>query len=563
MRQEYLFLFCLVILTLAVYWPVQHFDFINLDDDLYITDNPAMKEGLTWDNLHWAFSSDPVRVICNWHPVTWISLFLDCSLFGLNPYGYHIVNVLIHILNVLMLFAISYRMTKEIWLSAFTALLFAIHPVHVESVVWIAERKDVLCAFFSILTMGAYILYTERKTVGMYLLMTLFFVFGLMSKAMAVTLPLVLLLLDYWPLNRLPASTKETQHKRQIIWRLLLEKIPLLVLSGLFSMIAFDSQREAGAVMFSIPFGIRTGNALQSYVIYLKKMVWPVNLSVFYPYPAVLLWFRVVGCALVLAGISFFVAAYRKKFPFLVTGWLWYLITLLPVIGIVQIGHQAYADRYMYLPSVGIILMVVWGSAMLPRLMQVRTIVLAIFVAVVLSLLMGAARQQVDFWRNSRTIFEHALEVTQNNYLAHTNLAVALFSAGDVTSAIEHLNEAIRIKPNYALAYYNRGVGLYSRGRWDEAALEFRKSIQLDPSRARSYIALGDALLQKGDYHNAISVFQQALLRRPRDAETLSNIGVAWMRLGDNRQAALHFKRALQSDPGLKMAAENLKHIQM
>jgi hypothetical protein len=433
----------------VVYWPVRHFEFINFDDDVYVWANPEVQNGLTLRGLAWAFTTGHAG---NWHPLTWLSHMLDCQLFGVNAGAHHLVNVLFHAANTLLLFGVLKRMTGARWRSALVAALFALHPLHVESVAWVAERKDVLSTCFWLLTLWAYVRYVQKPEIHYstaalrpltswnYWLALVFFVCGLMSKPMVVTLPLVLLLLDYWPLNRvagckLPAASSDPE--RSTLLALVWEKVPFLALAGVSCGLTLWVQQRGGAVasVESLPLGLRTGNAVVAYVRYLGHAFWPGGLAVFYPYQA---WSlpTVVGAGVLLAGVTGVVVWRGRSERHLLVGWLWYLATLIPVIGLVQVGGQSLADRYTYVPLIGMFVLVAWGmprSLTQPRLGKLAMIAAASAVLCACAVLSWV---QVHHWRDSETLFRYALKVTTGSAQAHNNLGVALAAQGKLAEAV-------------------------------------------------------------------------------------------------------------------------------
>ena len=446
LRREGVVCLFLVIGILAVYWQVGNHEFVNYDDKDYITENQHVQAGLTLKSIAWAFTS---TYASNWHPLTWLSHMLDCEIYGLNPRGHHFTNVFFHILNSILLFLIFKRMTGAFWKSAFVAALFAIHPLHVESVAWAAERKDVLSTFFCMLTMGAYILYVENQGIKKYLLTVLLFTLGLMAKPMLITLPFVLLLLDYWPLGRF--------NKRSPALQLIWEKIPLFVLTAVSSIVTFLVQQKAMSSLEVFPITARIFNALVSYLSYIVKMIWPFHLAIFYPYPGMPPVWQIAGACLLLVFISCIAIRTVRRYPYFAVGWLWYLGTLVPVIGLVQVGLQSMADRYTYIPLTGIFIIIAWGIPDLIAKWRYKKIGLFITTTTLISILMICTWSQVGCWRNSITLFSHAINVTENNSVAHNNLGSAFADQGKASETIKHYAEALRIDPMYADAHYNLG----------------------------------------------------------------------------------------------------------
>jgi tetratricopeptide (TPR) repeat protein len=514
----------LVAMTVAAYEPVRRYEFVDYDDDRYVTNNPRTQQGLSWENAAWALTATEVA---NWHPLTWLSHMADCQLYGLNPSGHHLTNLLLHLGCVVLLFLVLQQMTGAVWRSWLVAALFATHPLNIESAAWIAERKNVLSTLFWLLTMWAYLLYTRRPEWKRYLLVVVSFVLGLMSKPMLVTLPCVLLLLDYWPLGRLQRAKGEDRFRhqsldekdqepwqvelrspdfRRALFRLALEKLPLFLLAAASSAITIKAQRMDGALDATVlPLGARLANALVSYVGYIYSMVWPDRLAVLYPHPgeSIPVW-RVVAAALALVCVTALAIRWSRKFPYLVVGWLWYLGTLVPVIGLVQVGQQAMADRYAYIPLIGLFIIIAWGVDSLTRRLPSRSYWLAGVAAALLIALTMATRWQLTHWQNSITLFERALEVTDNNEIAHNNLGVVLVRKGRLDEGLAHLYEAVRINPDYGTARTNIAITLYQKGnieavdesRWPEAVNLYRQALELKPDYAEARQSL-DALLEK------------------------------------------------------------------
>jgi len=524
---------CLVLaaITFIVFGQTLRHDFVAYDDDDYVYGNPVVARGLTLKGIVWAFSFHA----SNWHPLTWLSHMLDCQLYGLQPGGHHLTNVLLHTATVLALFLVLREMTGAFWRSAFVAAVFAIHPLRVESVAWVVERKDVLSGLFFMLTIGAYVRYARRPwSRGRYVLVVLLFVLGLMSKPMLVTLPLVLLLLDYWPLQRKEAAGK-----------LVLEKLPLFALSAAACVATLLAQHEGiqSAELFSLP--LRFGNAVVTCLVYVGQMFYPVGLAVFYPYPHRLLSWEVALAGALLAGFSAVALWQRRKQPWLLVGWLWYLTMLLPVVGIIQVGRQAHADRYTYLPQIGIYLAATWLVAE----WRFNRVGLGVLMTAVLAVLMFCAWKQAIYWQNSETLWAHTLAYTTDNYVAQCNLGNDLRGKGKLDAAITHYQEALAISPNYAAAHYNLGNALYDKGRLDEAIAHYQKALQIQPDSEEAHYNLGLALLRKGSVDEAIRHFQQALQIQPGLADAHYNLGLAFFRKGSAGEAIDHLQKALQIEP--------------
>ena len=538
----------LAIATFAIYWQVGNHEFISFDDDDYVTENRYVQDGLTLKGIVWAFSEPHAH---NWHPLTWLSHMLDCQLFGLKPGRHHLVNLFFHVANTLLLFLIFRRMTNALWQSAFVAGLFALHPLHVESVAWVAERKDVLSTLFWMLTMGAYVYYVERPGYKRYFFVFVFFVLGLMSKPMLVTLPFVLLLLDYWPLMRLnlaklgtritaaapqPASRVKKKQKSQqqtrkdtaqtkgtvesrALWPeirpLLKEKIPFFVVTIIFCFVTFYAQHRVVKPMELYPLDGRIANALISYVSYIGKMLWPVKLSIFYPYVGVALFsWQAVSAMLVLMVTTWLIIRGAKRIPYMIVGWFWYLGTLVPVIGLVQVGLQSMADRYTYVSLIGVFIMIAWGVPELLNRWRYGRIALASAAVGILFACIIMTYVQTGYWRNNIILYEHAIRVTSENAWAQNNLGYALSLQGKTSEAIAHFQKAISIN-NPADAHYNLGIMLASQGKIDEAINQFRESIRISPEYAKAHNNLGSTLLYQGKLDEAIASYREAMRLNP------------------------------------------------
>jgi tetratricopeptide (TPR) repeat protein len=596
--------FVLILSTLLVFWQVRNFDFINYDDDSYVSENPHVLNGLTEDGVIWAFTTNRSA---NWHPLTWLSLMLDCQLFcaaslsgGANPGWMHLMNLILHLANTLLLFAILKKMTGALWPSAFVAAAFALHPMHVESVAWIAERKDVLCTLFLLLTLAAYAGYVNRPSVFRYIAAFVAFALGLMAKPMLVTLPFLLLLLDYWPLNRFAAPVRDTfrrkgkppdqirnftrrsfneggpqsdtersvgpvseiQNSKFSILNSVFEKIPFFVLASASSVITFLVQR-AGSAMIDInalPLKYRTANAFLSYARYISKMFWPQNLAVFYPFDIrnnSLLW-QGAMCVLLLLVISILVIRFGRNQKYLPVGWFWFVVTLVPVIGLVQVGYQAFADRYTYISYIGLFIMIAWGLPELLSKWPQRKIALGLSMVMALTTLGICTHQQISYWNNSFTLFSHAIKVTQNNYVAYNICGMSYNNLGRYQDAIESYKQAIIFKPDYVEAHYNLGVVYGALSRWQEAIESYKQAIRIKPDYAKAYLNLGVSYEGLGRWQEAIESYKQAIQIEPDYAKAYYNLGVVCSKLGRWQDAAEAYKQAIRIKPDFVLAHYNL-----
>ena len=538
-RTLYLFLF---LATVLVYSPVSRFAYLSFDDTQGLLANPQVRDGFSAGGLAWAFTTGYAS---NWFPVTWISHMLDFQLFGLDAGWHHLTSVLIHAVSAVLLFALMRRMTGRKWESLFVAFVFALHPLHVESVAWISERKDVLFAFFWFLTTWLYLDFVEKRTIRGYLLMVAAFSLGLMSKQMIVTLPFTLLLLDAWPLKRTGLKT------------LILEKIPLVILSIAASAIAFLAQKQGGAVqsLASIPLASRAANAAMSYIIYIANFLWPSGLAFFYPFPARWPVGEVAFASLALVAISVAVLLAYRKMPYLAVGWFWYLGTLAPVIGLIQVGHQARADRYTYIPLIGIAIMVAWAAAGLPRK---PVMLLAIAACLAWTI---ATWLQIQYWKDSATLYTRAIAVTDANYLAHLNLGVDLATQGDYQKALHELYTSIEENPGETHAHNSLGGVLYAVGRKDEAIQQFTQAIRLGPNEPEPHCNLGNALVDAGKPDDAIRELNTALRLNPAMANAYFGLGRALVAEKRPREAAQYFSEALRINPNFTQARDQLRAL--
>lgn len=573
------FLLCLVLaaLTLLWFWPVFHHDFIHYDDAEYVRDNPRVQAGLSWENLRWAFTSGYAG---NWHPLTWLSHMLDCEWFGPSAAGPHGMNLALHTLNAVLLFLLLRRSTGAHWRSGIVAALFAWHPLHVESVAWISERKDLLSSLFGLLALLAYVRYAEAAATPperagapansrsrawfFYSLALAGFALGLMSKPMLVTLPCVMLLLNYWPLRRLTPGPGGWR-------RLLVETAPFFLLSAASCVITLVVQQPAMQPLLRLPLEHRIANALVAYCRYLGKVFWPLDLALPYPHPGSWPAWQVAAAAVLVAGLSAAVLRLARRFPYALTGWFWYLGMLVPVIGLVQVGDQAMADRYTYLPLIGWFLLLTWAArdavqraGAVIRSARARRLAAATGAICLCLALIGAgllARRQVQRWRDDRTLFSHAIAVTPNNYVAWGCLGVWHFNHGQLDEAIACYRRALEIQPGYAEALSNLGAALSGKGEHAAAVPWIERALQLGPAKADAWFNLGNALAGQGKYAEAVPFFERALEFRPDRFEAHNNLANALVKLGRTAQAINHYQRALAAAPMAAQIHRNLAAV--
>lgn len=553
----------LAVLVFAVYWQTAAYDFVNYDDHLHIRNNPIVSHGVSAQSLWWAFSS---VYGANWCPLAWISHMLDVQLFGMNPGMHHLTSVVVHAVNSVLLFLLLSTMTGSVWRSAAVAGLFAVHPLHVESVAWISERKDVLSTLFWLLTLMGYTWYARKRSPGRYLLVAVLFGMGLMAKPMLVTLPFVLLLMDLWPLKRIDlfAGTVQGSGEKTVpwleAWVLVREKIPLIALSLISSAMTVYAQSAFGAVntLQNIPLGKRLGNVLCSYVLYLWKTVWPFDLAVFYPYPDSRNPYLIIACGLGLLVATLLILRNTRRFAYLAVGWLWYLGTLVPVIGIVQVGAQSMADRYTYIPLIGIFIMACWGVADLLKGWRQGRIVAGVLYSAAFAILAAVAWTQAGHWKDSISLFSHALEVTGDNYLAHNNLGTALSDNGRIDESLAQFRMALLIYPAYEKAHDNIAGVLVSQKKYDEAFVHYRESLRLNPGAAKSHYNMGFILNRRGDVAGAVEEYQKALQIDNSYISARNNLGLLLESLGRTREAEMNYLEALQTSPGSIKARMNL-----
>ena len=539
-RQTLLIGISLVLVTIAVFGRLPGYGFVNLDDGVYVEDNPHVRAGITRDGILWAFTT---RHAGNWHPVTWISLMMDCQLFGVNAGAHHAVNLLVHTTNVLLLFGLLVILTGAVCRSGLVTAWFAIHPLHVESVAWIAERKDLLSTFFWMLTVYLYVRYTRQRQFKFYILSLVVFWVGLMTKPMLVTLPVILLLMDYWPIGRFASITS---------WKsLLLEKVPFLSLSGIMAIITFVAQKEGGAVssVLHLPIFQRVTNAVVSYTAYLFKMVWPNSMACFYPYNPNLPAEEIVLSALTLMALSVFVAVLGRRRPYLVTGWLWYLIMLLPVIGLVQVGSQSMADRYTYLSSVGIFIMIAWGvpdlADRLSRTDEARqgTVCMLRVVALLVTIALAVrAWVQVSCWKDDVTLLQHTIQVTGGTRRQYNDLGICLAERGRFDEAISTFRTALAQWPDYAVTHNSLGSTLLQQDRLNDAILHFNEALRLQPGLRGGSQQPRHCPRAKGMSDDALPHFLKSLEADPSNIGRQRNL-IRTLNQLTNRRIALGFCR--------------------
>lgn len=596
-RRELLVYVFIVVAVFAAYWQLPKNDFISFDDDIYVTHNPHIKEGFTFKSIKWAFTTFHAF---NWHPVTWLSHMMDYKLFGKNASMHHFMNLFYHILNSILVFVIFRAVTKDIWPSAIVAILFAVHPLHVESVAWISERKDVLSTFFGLWALGIYFLYAKKQKIRYYLAVILMYALGLMAKPMLVTLPILLLLFDFWPLQRVAIAAYGNPTNcfvnRKSLGFLVLEKIPFFALSAASSIITVIAQKEGGIVksIQEFPIYLRLANAFVSYIRYICKMILPVNLSFYYPYQKDLNVWIVMGALILIIILSVAALKTVKNKPFFFAGWFWYLITLLPVIGLIQVGTQSMADRYTYVPMIGLFIIAAWGGKkILDSIHQRNLKAFAALWSILITGLMLITWKQVRYWQNDIRLFSHAVAVTAENPRSNYHLGLALEREGDIEKAIEHYKEAIRIAPDflrarnsmgnalskqgkyeealrhyiyalnlkkkYADGHFNLGFALMNLGKNDEAIKQYHKAIEINKNHADAHYNLGKILSQRKKYKESLKHFMEVVRINPRDAEAYNNMGNCYFRVGNHQDAIDSYKKALLINPDYTLAKRNLE----
>ncbi len=550
----------LILSILIAYRQVPDFGFVNYDDNIYVFENEYVQKGLTKESIRWAFTA---KVYGHWNPFVRLSFMADYELFGLNPRGFHLTNIVLHIINALLLYMLLNNLTSSIWRSAIVSSLFALHPLHVESVAWVTERKDLLSTLFFFLTLLAYSFYVKRGKLLRYLTVISLFIMSLLSKPMLVTLPFVLLLIDYWPLKRF--DVKIGGDKGKVILKLLIEKIPFIVLSVIFSIITIFLHKRMDALATSeiLPFGLRAANAIVSYMTYIIKMFFPVNLAVFYPHPGnTLTVAEIVTATVLFITLSIFAFTIARRHPYAITGWLWYTGTLFPVIGLLQAGSYAMADRYTYIPLTGLFIMISWGGAEIKERMKVPNKVLIIPVTIIVLLLMYGTWLQTSYWKDTETLFRRSVEVNPDNLMMHRNLALHYSEKGELKKAEMHYLEVLRIKPDYAEGYNNLGGVYAGMADYEKAFAGYTKAIEIDPGYAEAYNNIGAMLVRGGMLREAESMFKKALSLQPDYIEAYNNMGILLFKKGKINDSARYFKKALQINPEYKEAAGNLEKIE-
>ena len=556
-KRDLLISLLLVLAIVMVYWQVQGFKFVYYDDGEYVNERAHVLAGLTWEGLRWALTATEAGF---WHPLTWLSLMVDRELFGNNPGGFHWTNVLLHIANTLILYLFLKRATASPWKSAMVSALFAVHPLHAESVAWVSQRKDLLCTLFGFSALSAYVRYAESPGLGRYSLVAAFFILGLMSKPMVVTFPFVMLLMDFWPLQRFPVKSRvgggETPadirySNLQKAWALLLEKIPLMVLSVLASVLVVITEKKITALtslqILSIPD--RLANGVVSYVKYIGMMFWPVNLTFFYPHPVTTPLLQSLCALVVLLAVTVAVVFAVRRKPYIFTGWFWYTGTLVPVIGLIQVGPHAMADRYTYVPLIGLSIVLVWGAAdLIGRWRIGRPLGWAVGVAVIAGL-SACCWAQVGYWRNTVTLFEHALKVAPDNYIALNNLGQFYVNTGEYDRGMALMKKSIQVKPEIGALYYSYGVVLRNRGEYGQALGYFLKAEQLSYKNTESSRMLGDCYRETGKKDLAADAYTKALSVDKRNLNARFGLGLTYADMGRDEEAIRELREALSLDP--------------
>jgi protein O-mannosyl-transferase len=555
----------LVIAILCIYWQTRTFSYISYDDPEYVFANERVQQGLTIENIKWAFTT---IYFSNWHPLTWISHMIDSQVYGNNPEQHHLTNVILHIINTLLLFSLFKKMTGNILPSALLAGLFALHPLHIQSVAWISERKDLLCALFFFLTIFSYLKYLEKAVLLQYLLTLFLFLLGLMAKPMIITLPFILLLLDFWPLQRLrfngifqtgvtPAISLASSGNS----RVLLDKIPFFTLSIISSAITFYAQRagDSVAALNQLPLLARGENAIVSYLLYIYKMLWPFHFSIIYPHPSTYPYWLILTAILILSAFTVGTLYFLNKFPFILVGWLWFLGMLIPVIGIIQVGIQSMADRYTYLPMIGLFFAFSWGLYYFPLLTKNRPLYFSITGGLILLFFSVLTWKELQYWQNGIRLFSRAIAVTNNNYVAHNNLGYELLQVFKFEEAKKEFALAVQIDPAFYIAHLNLGRSFIEEGSMPEGIEHYRTAIKLNPNYAEAHYNLGNALLRIGEYHEAAAHYVQALRINPSLVDAYNNLGAILVNDQKFDEAIVLFQKAISINPNFLEAKSNLE----
>jgi len=569
-RPDILICLLIVLATIFIYWQVGNFEFINLDDDIHLIKNTQLLGGFTIENIKWAFRYDNITY---WHPVTWLSYILNIQLYGMKPGGHHMANVLIHIINALLLFAVFHKATGAPWKSTFVALMFAIHPINVESVAWVSEHKNVLSTLFWMLTMLAYVYYTKRRSLFIYLLALLFFMLGLMAKPMLITLPFVLILFDYWPLERFRFGWQDynfnkkkfriiiSGFRKSSLFYLVLEKVPFFLLSAVSIFLSSLSLQNQGIDLSAgaTPITLRISNALVSYFSYIIKMVWPQDLAVFYPYPDTVPAWKAYSAFLFLVCITILVIRTFKKMPYIGVGWLWYIGTLFPVIGLVQAGlWPAMADRWAYVPFIGLFVIVAWGVPEFAYKYGIKKKLLTAAVIMLVIIFIAASWIQVGYWKNSSSLFKHALNVTDQNFIAYNNLGIAMTENGNTHKALRYFEKALQNHPFPYKVYVNIGNAFTAQGKIDEAIKKFIYALKINRNYEEAHFNLGNAYSKKKKFDKAIFHYSEALRLNPNLYQGYNNLGIILASLGHSDKAIEHYNKAIRINPYFVQSQNNL-----
>jgi len=554
----------LAVCTVAVYWQVLSFDFIDYDDTKYVTENYHIQAGLTPTSIRWAFTTLHAGF---WQPLVWLSFMLDFEIYGLNPAGFHATNLAFHTINTVLLFLFLHLTTQTVWRSWFVAFFFALHPLHIESVAWVAERKDVLSTFFFMLTLLSYYWYIKKPSLRQYALIILLFILSLSSKAMLVSVPFLLLFLDYWPFGRYnltPLRDMTREHFKTALL-LLKEKVPFFIIAFFFSILTIFTQKTGGAVVSQAihPIGMRIANALTSYVTYIGKMFFPYDLAVLYPFPSSISTAKAWAAALLLLAITWIVLKLRKTRPYMAFGWFWYTVSIFPVIGLVQVGPQAMADRFTYIPLIGLFITCVWGFHEITAHLRLKKIFISLTAFLIILFYSTLCWQQVSYWKDTFTLFKQALAVTENNYVAHAGLGNLFSKQGKLEEAADHFRSALEIAPGYKTAHIGYGITLAKMQRMQEAETHFRKALEIDTTFTTAHFNLGLTLYKKQQLATAAHHFEQVLLQQPDHPKAHYYLGNILAHQGKKTEAIMHFHKALALLPNDQRIKENLEKAKM